>query len=380
MGRRAHGEGTITQRGDGTWMGQISLGYDGEGKRKRKTVYGKTQKEVRAKLDEIKQQLASGTLSDTKLTVKQYLERWLKEKARSVKPRTVEIYKDWAERLVNPRLGSVRLGKLTPMQVQSMVSDIADKVGAPTANKVRKMLYGALKQAVRWQLVPRNVCEAVDPLKENPMRLTLWTSEHAVRFLSAARASRYYAAFYIIMVTGLRRGEVLGLEWGDLREDRLYIQRSYTMSNKGPVWSTPKTERGKRYVTLPADALDVLEEHRRRQEAERTFMGDSWPETDLIFTTEVGGPVSPSSFHTVWLRLQKEAEVPSARLHDLRHLHVSLLIKQGFDPRTVADRVGHSDPAFTLRRYSHMFEERRKAAAVNLADLLGADVPPDELN
>ena len=120
MARRIHGEGTISERKDGTYEGKISLGVDADGKRKRKTVYGKTQKEALAKLDAIKQQLANGTFSDTKLTVKAYLEQWLKEKAREVKPQTVEDYEYQLTKYVTPRIGRVQLAKLTPLKIQTV--------------------------------------------------------------------------------------------------------------------------------------------------------------------------------------------------------------------------------------------------------------------
>lgn len=368
--RRAHGEGSIFPTGTGRWRADVSLGYDAEGKRVRRTLYGRTQKEVRGKLDALKQQQAAGMLSDTKVTVKDFLERWLEEKERQVKPRTAELYEEQVTRYLIPALGATKLAKLTPMQVQTVVGNLGDAVGVPTANKVRKLLYGALKQAVRWQLVVRNVCEAVDPLKEQPREMSLWTPGEAVQFLEATRPHRLYAAFYLLMATGLRRGEVLGLTWADLTGDRLHVRRSYTIIGGKPAWSTPKTEKGVRFVVLPQDALAVLEGHRRLQEAERALLGSAWFAGGFIFTHEDGRPVPPGTFHKLWLRLQEEAEVPTVRLHDLRHLHVSLLVKQGFDPRAIADRVGHTDPAFTMRRYAHMFDEQRQAAAVNLTDLL----------
>lgn len=368
--RRAHGEGTIFQLPNGRWQADISLGYKPDGKRNRKSLYGKTQKEVRQKLDAVKQQLSQGTFSSSKLTVSDYLEQWVKEKARQVKPRTEELYREQARRYIVPHIGGVQLTKLKPVQVQAMVSAVADDVSAATANKARKLLYGALKQAVRWQLISRNVCEAVDPLKEVSRAMLLWTTGEAVQFLDSVRVHRLYGAFHLFMATGLRRGEVLGLRWSDLRGDKLHIQRSLTVVGGKPTWTTPKTEKGVRFVVLSPDALEALEHHRKQQDAERALAGEAWAETGSIFTSEDGRPIPPGTFHKVWLRLQKSAGVPQVRLHDLRHLHVSLLVKQGMDPRTIADRVGHTDPAFTLRRYSHMFEEQRQAAAINLSELL----------
>jgi integrase len=389
MGKRArNGQGSIYEttfvdkRSGKTvkrWQGQVVIPQE-LGEPKRKTVYGKTYAAVKEKMDTLTRQVADGTASNTSQTVGQYLERWLKEKERQVKPRTIELYGDWANRHVNPRIGKVQLAKLTPLQVQTMMGDLADKVGVSTANKCRKMLYGALKQGVRWQILSRNVCDAVDPLKEERREMRIWETAEAVRFLDAIRAHRYYAAFYLAMATGLRRGELLGLMWSDLRGDSVYIQRTLTIINKKPAFSTPKTKRGTRFVTLPPDAIDVLERHRKLQEAEAAFLSEAWPNTGLIFTSAVGTPVDPRDFNKRFAALQVQAEVPHVRLHDLRHLHVSLLVRRGVDPRTIADRIGHTDSSFTLRWYAHMFEEQRRAAAVNLSDLLGSSTAPANLN
>lgn len=127
-------------------------------------------------------------------------------------------------------------------------------------------------------------------------------------------------------------------------------------------------------MTVPEDALQILAAHKERQNAERAYAHAAWQASDLVFTDEVGDVVTPVAFNhhwtRMWTRMQEAAGVRHVRLHDLRHLHVSLLVREGLDPRTIADRIGHSDPAFTLRRYSHVFEEQRAARAVNLTQLL----------
>lgn len=223
MRRRGKGEGTAYEYKPGKWTAQVSLGCDGEGKCKRKTVYGKSQAEVLSKERQIHQQLADGTYGDTDLTVKAYLERWLKEKARTVKPLTTQLYRYNVEKYVAPRLGRVQLTKLTPLQVQSAISDIADKAGTRTANQARTVLFQAMKQAVKWQLVPRNVVEAVDKLKDIPQEMQLWTFEEAAHFLASIQSHRLYALFYLAMSTGMRRGELLGLRWQDVQEGSITI-------------------------------------------------------------------------------------------------------------------------------------------------------------
>ena len=372
MAKRAHGEGTISKRQDGTYEGKISLGVDAEGKRKRKTVYGKTQKEVRAKIDEVKQQLANGTFSDSKLTVKSYLEQWLTHKEKQVKPRTAELYRHLMDFHVVPKIGGKRLDKLTPLDIQNMVSDVAVKGGARTANMCRTTLFSALKQALRWGLIPRNPVEAVDSLKEHKQEMSLWTSAEAVTFLDTARSHRLYALFYLAMSTRMRRGELLGLRWQDVKDGALHIRQSLTVVNNQIAISVPKTEKGKRRVAISADVEEILEAHRQHQEAERQLLGNLWPDNDLVFRTEVGTPIHPRNLERTWYALQKSADVTKVRLHDLRHLHASLAIQQGMDAKVLADRLGHSRASFTLDVYTHLFDEQRANSAVSLSVLLGS--------
>ncbi len=375
MAKRAHGEGTISKRQDGTYEGKISLGVNAEGKRKRKTVYGKTQKEVRAKIDEVKQQLANGTFSDTRLKVKSYLEQWLKEKARQVKPRTAEAYKYNVEKYVIPKIGGVQLAKLTPLHVQTMCSDVATVSGPRTANMCRTILFSAMKQALRWGLIPRNPVEGVDPMKEHKQEMHLWTSAEAVTFLDTARSHRLYALFYLAMSTGMRRGELLGLRWQDVKGGALHIRQSLTVVSNQIAISVPKTEKGKRRVAVSPDVETELETHRKRQESERQVLGNLWPENDLVFRTEVGTPIHPRNLERTWYTLQKSAKVTKVRLHDLRHLHASLAIQQGMDAKVLADRLGHSRASLTLDVYTHLFDEQRANSAVSLSVLLGGNEP-----
>lgn len=401
MGKRAHGEGTISKRKDGTWEGKLSTGYDGEGKRKRKTVYGRTRQEVKGKLDELKRQIAGGTYSDAKLTVGAYLEGWLKEKAREVRPQTAEDYRYQLEKYVAPLLGTLELGKVTPLKVQAMCGELSDRISPQRANKCRRVLSGALSQAVRWQLIPRNPCMAVKPLKVERREMRLWTPGEAARFLDSSRPHRLFALFYLAMSTGMRRGELLGLRWEDVGENCLHVRQSLIEQRGSIMITTPKTEKGARRVALSPDATDVVARHRARQEAERRLLGIAWPDTGLVFTSEVGTFLHPRNFTRTWHTLQKNARkswaeeaekaddaltvrrlatgklLPSVRLHDLRHLHASMAIRSGLDAKVLADRLGHARASFTLDVYTHLFEEQRANSAVSLLDFLPQNDPND---
>ena len=208
--RRGQGEGAIFKRKDGTWQGAVTVGYDENGKQKRKTVYGKTQAEVRAKIDEIKGQLAAGTFSNTRVTVSQYLRQWLGVKKLDMKPRTLQYYKDYVRLYIEPRLGRTELAKLTPLHVQNMMKETAEAVSADAANKSRTVLMAALKQAVSLGLIPRNPVEAVGKFKHEPKGIVLWTPEQVRTFLKTAESHRLYAAFYLALGTGMRHGEFWG--------------------------------------------------------------------------------------------------------------------------------------------------------------------------
>lgn len=373
--RRGKGEGSVFEQANGTWRGKVTTGYTEDGKQRFRWVSGKTQAEALAKIGEIKQQLATGTYTDVKLTLAAYLERWLGEKARTIKPSTLEQYQTCVHRCIVPRVGSVKLDKLTPMQVQTLVNDIQDASGAARAAKCRTVLFSAYKQAIRWQLVSRNPVEATDPVKEQHREMTLWEPEQAARFLDVAREHRLYAFFYLSMATGLRRGELLGLRWVDIEGTLLHVKQTLVKVGGKLILSTPKTRKGFRTVALSPDVLEVLVLHRRRQDAERAVLGDAWAHPELAFTSEVGTPLNPDNLKRVRDYLMNKAEVPLVRLHDLRHLHASLAIRGGMDAKVLADRLGHARASFTLDRYTHLFESQRAQSAVSLLDFLPRSDP-----
>lgn len=372
-GRRPKGDGGICQRKDGRWQATLTVGRDANGKQIRRTVYGRTKEEARKKLDDLKQLHSQGSLPAASTTLMAFYSRWLAEKRRQVKARTVEFYARYMEHHVLPRLGGVKLERIGPMAVQDLLSGVAEEVSEDAANKCRTVLGAVLSQAVQWQLIGRNPVDAVSPYRVRRKSVELWTPDEVRRFLDTARDHRLYAAFYIALATGMRHGEILGLRWRDLADGSLYVRQAVIVLNHRAAISSPKTAGGERQVAISSDVLEVLEDHRRKQEAE----GGQANELGLMFSSRTGTPLHPRNFDRAWYKLQEHAGVRRIRFHDLRHLHVSLLVRHGFDPQTIADRVGHADAAFTLRRYSHMFEEQRARAAVGL-DLLLRDRNAEE--
>lgn len=353
------------------WAAEVTIGYNDNGSQKRKTVYGATQREVLDKISELKGQLIEGALPDTRTTVDKYLAQWLSLKKREVKPRSYQYYADYIRLYVSPHVGKIELAKLTANHIERMMKAVARDVSNDAANKARTVLTTALKKAVRQGLLPRNPADAVDRFTHEPKDITLWTPAQVTHFLEVATSHRLYAAFYLAIATGMRHGEILGLRWEDLSDEVITVRQS-VINVKGATYeiSTPKTKKGVRRVSIDPDTLQKLNEHRHRQEQEKLTAAAAWANSGLVFTNELGDMLVPRNFDRVWYSLLHQSGNPKIRFHDLRHLHVSLLVRRGLDPRTVADRVGHTDPAFTLRQYSHMFETQRRMAAVGLRELL----------
>jgi integrase len=404
--KAASGQGSIIDkeiiRPDGStyirWEGYLSLGKDGNGKRKRTVVYGSSQDEVVKKLDTLKRQVATGTLQEDKRTVKEYLEGWLKHKKLEVKPRTHEFYSFYCEEYIYPSLGSIKLVKLTTKHVRDFLLEQADKVSSDLANKCRAVLFRGVKQAVSDGVLHRNVVEAVSPFKVETRHDVLWSGGEIMLLLNTARTHRLYSAFYLALSTGMRRGEVLGLRWQDIEGNILSVKQNLIVVNGEIMFSSPKTAKGVRRVVLDTETLSVLEEHRLKQLSEAKELKGEWQASKhkgLVFTSEVGTPISPFNFYRTWYDLQQETRdaylelangeeekrlregqiaegkvFPHLRIHDMRHLHVSLLNKAGVDARTIADRIGHKNADFTLKRYAHTFEEQRQGAAIALTRLL----------
>lgn len=385
------------KRKDGTWQGAVTLGFDEDGTQKRRTIYGKTQREVLEKLEAIKRRLANG-YAETAHTVASYLKEWLDDKRLEVKPQTVEDYLYQLEKYVIPRVGKVKLSSLTPRHVQTMCTELATEISPQRANKCRRVLSGALSQAVRLERIGRNPCDAVKPKKVEVREMVLWSPEHLALFLDTSRSHRLHALFYLAVSTGMRRGELLGLRWCDVEAGSLVVRQSLIDQRGKIMLTTPKTVRSYRRVMLSPDASEILSAHCVRQESERRELGAAWPDTGLVFVSEVGTAIHPRNLERTWLSLQRAARekkrvvlketlraslhaealeqalaavqdlalLPHARLHDLRHLHASLAISGGMQVKVLANRLGHAKPSFTLDVYTHLFEEQLQNSAVSI--------------
>lgn len=367
--RRGNGEGSVFELPDGSWRGYVTVGFDNRGRQVKRWRRGKTQREVVARLNEIAHLAGSRrVLNPEKVTVGEWLGRFVDLRARSVRPRTLENYAHYLGK-IGPAIGSVPLAKLTPMQIRGLYVGLQDEgLSASVRKHVHHFLRSACRDAVRMELIERNPVDSLDaPSGGSVVKPQVWTAAELRAYLATARNERWYAALYLMATLGLRVGEALGLAWADLSGDRLVIRRTLAVVANRPSFGPPKTERGRRTIFLSGDVVEVLEERRGLQAVERAI-AKSWIESDLVFTTGVGTPVNHNNLRRLHRRIVSIAGVPHIRVHDLRHTYITMARDAGVDAEVLANRVGQ-DVRVTMRIYSQVTEARQRKAALSLAEL-----------
>lgn len=228
-------------------------------------------------------------------------------------------------------------------------------------------------QAVRWGLIAVNPCTAVEGVRVEEKDLVLWEPDQVVRVLEhAASHPTMNTAVTLALATGMRRSELLGARWQDLKRGGLHICQTCTATQSGAVRLRlrNKSAKSSRRVPLDPETLAVLEAHRQSQATVRAERPD-WQDHDLIFPNTIGTPWNPHNFRRSWCRLLEDLDVPYIHIHALRNTYISLANYRGIDVMTISDRVGHANPAFTLRGYAKVFAEQREGGAVPLSQLVG---------
>ena len=368
--RRGRGEGSVYERSDGRWAGSLTFGYNEQGRRRRRVVYGATKQVVLDQLARLRGEALAGTLTDSqRLTVGTFLQRWLEDAAKpSVRRSTYHRYSDIVRRRIVPHIGGIPLSRLSPLHVQGMLSALErEGVSARGRQMVYDELHHALAQAVRWNMVPRNVCDAVTRPRAPRPTMQVLSPEEVKALLEAAREDRFQALYVLAVATGLREGELLGLQWDDidLSGAILRVRRALHDLDGHLTLDEPKTAKSKRPVNLPEVAVTALRDHRQRMLAEGHPHG-------FVFCDTEGGPVRrPNLLRRSFLPLLKRAGLPRIRFHDLRHTAATLLLLQGVHPKVVQERLGHSQISITLDTYSHVLPSMGREAAERLNAFFG---------
>ncbi len=368
--RRGCGEGSIYQRTNGTWCATYSAGYNEKGKRKRRTIFGKTKQAVQNKLHKLLSEVAAGTpVEPHRMTVGEFMDRWLTGAAKTVvKPTTYANYEGVIKNHIKPHLSGVPLQKLAVIHIQGLYSAMArDGKSAETIRLTHAVLRRALKQGVRWRLIPYNVCADVDRPRVAKADIAPLNAEQVAKFLKVTEHDRHSALFTLAIAAGMRSGELFGLQWPDVDLKAGVIMVTHTLTElQGKLFLTePKAAKGRRCINLPAVAIEALKKHRKQMRAE------GHDDVPWVFCDTQGGPLRRSHFRErVFKPLLKKAGLPDIRFHDLRHTSATLLLSAGVHPKIVQERLGHSQISVTLDTYSHVLPTMQLEAADKLDSIL----------
>lgn len=358
-----------------TWQVTVELPRDPiTGKRRQKLITADTKNEAEGLAAQMLASIVSGGFSEAsakKLTVSEYLARWLDSTEGSIQPMSRRRYGDLMRLHVSPFVGSLQLSKLSPLDLQRLYADRLTTGGlsTTTVSNIHVVLHRALKQAVRWGLLTRNVTEAVDPpRKANPTCVT-WNKGQTNAFLAVADGDEWAALWRLALFTGMRRGEILGLRWEDVDLGRgtLAVKRTLSRGAEGGYeLRQPKTAAGRRSIALPKSVVASLQQHRVKQLEGRLGMGAAYNDRGLVFANPLGEHLHPNTLALRFNRLIVQAGVPRIRIHDLRHTSATLMLANGEHPKIVQERLGHTDVSMTLNRYSHVTMDMQRDAANRL--------------
>lgn len=362
--KRANGEGSVYRTKDGrvigTWL-------DANGKTRYMTSKTMTKREMNAAVRKNLQERDEGIAADSEgLTIERYFNRWLESIRGNVRPGTYKPYEAIVRLHIKPTLGTVKLDKLNAMQLEKLYRQKLDAgLSSRRVRYIHVTVRKALKDAVRLQLLSRNVADSAIPPRQVKSEIEPLTRDQMRSLLEASRGDRLHALYVLAITTGMRQGELIGLQWKDVDLDgsTLRVNRSVY---EGLV-SPPKTSAGRRTIRLSKLALSALKQH-RVDAATRNERISEW-----VFPNANGTPIGHQNLHNrSWKPLLRRAGLPhSVRFHDLRHSCISLLLARGVPVKVVSEMAGHADISVTLSVYGHVLPDMQGTAAEGMDAALG---------
>ena len=396
--RAAFGSGNIRKRSNGIWEARFITGVDpGTGKYIRRSVYGKTQKEVREKLRAATASVDDGTYYEPKkITLECWLEEWLDTYTGDLKPLTLDSYQRQIRLNVIPFLGKVQLSSLTAPQIQRLYKDLqrGKNKKAPLSPKTIKNLHGvlhkALKQAVTIGYIRTNPADAVVVPRVIKSEIKPLDGNEIDAFMSAVENEEFRLVFLVDLYTGMRQGEVLGLTWDcvDFKRNQITVKKQIQQSKEkgSPYYFAPLKNNKTRVLTVAPTVMAYLRERRTEQTAQRLSAGPLWDKTgqvytnkdcvrfcsncNLVFTNGLGRHLAINTVYKHFKRVVTSIGLDATRFHDLRHTFATASLENGDAIKTVQEALGHATSSFTLDVYGHASERMRNDSAQRMEEYI----------
>ena len=372
--------GEIKQRSPGSWQIRVFLGRDEHGKRIRKneTVRGKKADAERRKR-EILGDLDRGVVpSVERYKLAEWLQFWLENViAPKKEQKTFDRYEEASRLHVVPELGNVEISKLSPRHVQELETKLLRDGMAPKGvQMVHIVLSGALKHALRMELISRDPVALVPPPSVPKTEANSPNMEQVKALIAQGASTGHYLwpCVYLIIYTGMRRGEALALTWEnlDLEGRALRVEASLVIAKGGGIVKHPKTESGRRTVDLDAETVAVLREHKTRQQELADQLGVQ-PPAWVFPRQDLSGWCHPNTLSYFVKTLRKKAQCPDLTTRSLRHFHASVALQTSKNPIVVSKRIGHSKPSTTMDIYGHVLPGWQSEMAEAVAEKINGD-------
>lgn len=372
-------KGSIKKRGS-TYSFVVDIGKDPvTGKRRQKRFSGyKTKKEAQTALATVIHELEQGSfVLPAHDTLKDYLNYWISQREENLSPTTVYGYKIIINNHLVPSMGAVQLKDLKPLMLNEYYSEKLKTLSGRTVLHHHRMLRKALQDAVGWQLIKSNPCDAVEPPKATKYKAEVLDIDEIRKLINALKGHKLEVPVSLMLFLGLRRGELLALKWSDIdfEKSTITIQRNLVRAGEAGVeliLKEPKTEDSIRSIPLSDGIVDMLEKHKINQKSQKLKFGKYYKDKDLefVFTEEDGSLINPASFSHRFGDFLKENGLKEIRLHDLRHTNATIMLMSNIPAKVASQRLGHSNISTTLDIYSHVLKDMEKDVSEKISDII----------
>ena len=371
--RSPNGSGMVRLRSDGRWEGRYSDGYNAKtGKPVPKSIYGKTQAEVTAKLQAIGVAKNTGLyVAPSKMTVGEWLDIWVKAYLVNLKPKTATLYEGYVRNRIKPGLGQRKLSDLTSHDIQLFCNRLQQPTATLSAltpksiKNVHGVLHKALNQALEDRFIQFNPATNTKLPRIEKKEMQVLSDDSLVAFLEAIIGHQFEYLYWIDLFTGLRQSEILGLTWDCVtyKKGTIYIYRQLQRIDQKYQFAPPKNDKPRR-ITMGNEVMEVFKRQMIRQSEWQLKAGQAWNNPDqLIFTNELGQHLTHQTVYKHYKKIVRNMGLPDLRFHDMRHSYAVASLQSGDSVKTLQENMGHYSAAFTLDRYGHVSDAMQQKSA-----------------